>query len=204
MTGEKVSAVAVIGATRLGAEIAYRAAAAGYKTILEDVSDSRLEAAIRVIREKFDAKASGAEPDTKSSEAALANLSTASAVEDAIRDADLVIETTADEMELKIELFTIFDKFGKPNAIFLSTSPSLSISEMAEVTFCAERCIGMRFGDSEGAERIELVRGRETSEETVRVCEEVGRKLGGEVAIVRESGDGASSSVERRAAGAHD
>ena len=58
-------------------------------------------------------------------------LSLAHTVEDAIRDADLIIETLPDEMEMQIELFTILDKFAKPNAIFASTG-LLSIAELAE------------------------------------------------------------------------
>jgi 3-hydroxybutyryl-CoA dehydrogenase len=91
-------------------------------------------------------------------------------------------------MEVKVELFTIFDRFAKPGVIFASTSASVSITELAEVTFCAERCIGMRFlAGAASVEGLELVRGRETSEGTVAVCREVGRRLGREVVVVSEA-----------------
>ena len=90
-------------------------------------------------------------------------------------------------MEVKVELFTILDKFAKPEAIFASTSAELSITEMAAVTFCAERCIGMRFVDGDLQSRqLELVRGLETSSETVALCRQVGRRLGKEVTVVEE------------------
>jgi 3-hydroxyacyl-CoA dehydrogenase len=120
-------------------------------------------------------------------DAALANLTTAASAEDASREADLIIEAVADEMEMKIELFTIFDKFAKPGAIFASTTTSLSISEMAAVTFCPERCIGMRFfGDAPNANRLELVKAGETSEETIAACREVVRRMGKQVLVTRE------------------
>jgi 3-hydroxybutyryl-CoA dehydrogenase len=90
-------------------------------------------------------------------------------------------------MEMKIELFTIFDKFAKPGAIFASSTTSLSITELAAVTFCPERCIGMRFiGDAQLVERLELVKGRETSEETIAACGEVGRRMGMQVSVLGE------------------
>jgi 3-hydroxybutyryl-CoA dehydrogenase len=96
----------------------------------------------------------------------------------------LIIETVSDEMEMKIELFTVFDKFAKPGAIFASTTTSLPITDLAAVTFRPERCIGMRFfTDAQAAGRLELVKGRETSEETVAACREVGRRMGHKVAL---------------------
>ena len=80
-------------------------------------------------------------------------------------EAELIIETVSDEMEMKIELFTIFDKFAKPGAIFASTTTSLRITDLAAVTFRPERCIGMRFFTdfAQHTGRLELVKGRETS-----------------------------------------
>jgi 3-hydroxybutyryl-CoA dehydrogenase len=90
-------------------------------------------------------------------------------------------------MEVKIELFTIFDKFAKPGAIFASTATSLSITEMAAVTFCPERCIGMHFmADAQNAGRLELVKGLETSEETIAACREVGRRMSREVCLLSD------------------
>jgi 3-hydroxybutyryl-CoA dehydrogenase len=97
----------------------------------------------------------------------------------------LIIEAVSDEMEMKVELFTIFDKFAKPGAIFASTTSLLSITDLAALTFCPERCIGVRFFvDGPHAGRLELVCGRETSEETVAACREVGRCMGKEVVII--------------------
>jgi 3-hydroxybutyryl-CoA dehydrogenase len=94
------------------------------------------------------------------------------------------METVSDEMETKIELFTVFDKFAKPGAIFASTTTSLPITDLAAVTFRPERCIGMRFSTgTQATGRLELVKGCETSEETVAACREVGRRMGLEVSL---------------------
>src|SRR5205807_7781599 len=72
---------------------------------------------------------------------ALSLITTAGDVKDAIRDAELIIETVPDELEMKLELFTIFDKFAKSGAIFASTATSLSITDFTDIVVSRERCI---------------------------------------------------------------
>jgi 3-hydroxybutyryl-CoA dehydrogenase len=187
--------IAIVGAADLGRRIAYAAVLAGYHTILEDISLSALEQGIAWIAQSLDDEVSCGKIGARVRDAALANLSAANSAEDASREADLIIEAVSDEMEMKIELFTIFDKFAKPGAIFATTTASLSVTEMADVTFCPERCIGMRFvTDAQKAERLELVKGRETSEETIAACCKVARRMGMDVSLLNEQTMTASSS----------
>jgi 3-hydroxybutyryl-CoA dehydrogenase len=170
----EIQTIAVIGAGHDGRAFTCAALRAGYRPILEDVSDSRLEQAIAWIA-NVDADASS-------------RIVLARTVEAAVREADLIIEAVADEMEMKIEMFTIFDKFAKPGAIFASSSRSVPIAELAAVTFCPERCIGMRFVSVAGhADALELACAPETSEETIARCRQVGRRMGKEVAVAAES-----------------
>jgi 3-hydroxybutyryl-CoA dehydrogenase len=183
-----VKTITIIGAGTMGRGIAYAAAFGGYKTVLEDISPAMLEQATSWIAKSFDEGVSRGKVDATVRDAALKNLSTASKVEDAIRDADLIIEAVPEEMEMKIELFTIFDKFGKPGAIFASNTSSLSISDMSDVVVHRERCIGLHFFNPVPKMKlIEVVRTPQTSDETVAICREVGRRMGKEVVVVRES-----------------
>lgn len=183
----EIKTIAIVGAAKLGRSIAYASALSGFRTILEDISPTTLEQGIAWIALALGDAVSRGIIQAADREAALSNLATASSAEDASREADLIIETVSDEMEMKIELFTIFDKFAKPGAIFASTTTSLSISEMAAVTFCPERCIGMHFFvDERHVERLELVQGRETSEETISDCRAIGHRMGREVAVLTE------------------
>ena len=187
--------IAIVGAADLGRRIAYAAVLAGYHTTLEDISPSALKQVLAWIAQEIDDEVSCGKIGARVRDAALANLSAANSAEDASREADLIIETVSDEMEMKIELFTIFDKFAKPGAIFASTTSSLSITALAAVTFCPERCIGMRLIPSaQHAERLELVKGRETSGETIAACCEVGRRMGMDVSLLNEQTMTASSS----------
>jgi 3-hydroxybutyryl-CoA dehydrogenase len=184
----EVKSIAVIGAGAMGREMAYAAAFGGYRTILEDVSQERLTEGAAWIKQTFEEGVSGGKLDAATRNSAIRLLHTAPNVEDAIRGADLVVETVPDELEMKLELFTIFDKFAKPGAFLASTTRSLSIGEISDVTVCRDRCIGMRFIHSvPKMRRIELVRTPFTSEDAVAACSEVARRMGREVVVVNES-----------------
>jgi len=104
------------------------------------------------------------------------------------RESDFLIEAVPEEMELKLELYTLFDKFAKPNAILASNTSSLSITEMAEMTYRPELCVGMHFFNPVPKMRlIEVVRAPKTSDDTIATCREVGRRMGKEVVVVKES-----------------
>ena len=183
-----VNTIAVLGAGTMGRGIAYVAATGGYHTILEDVSEQMLSSALDFIRQTLgDGIARGkVAPDQK--EQALARLTTARSVEDACREADLVIEAVPEDMELKIEIFTLLDKFAKPGSIFASNTSALSITEMAAVTCRPEKCVGMHFFNPVPKMKlVEIVRALESSDDTLETCREVGRRMGKQVVVVRES-----------------
>src|SRR5215472_2000605 len=172
--------MAVIGAGAAEREIAYALARAGYRTILEDILPANLRKAEAELQGKAEADLQG--------KAAVVQLEYASTVEEAARQADLVIEAVPDELESKIEIFTLLDKICKPETVLVSSTLSLSITEIASVTYRRQKCIGMRFiTPVETMQQLELVRGRETDQETVAACAEVGRRMGKEVVIAEPS-----------------
>jgi len=184
----EVTTIAVIGAGTMGRGIAYAAALGGYRTVLEDVSDSVLAKAMAWLRDSFDEGVKRGKVDTTARDAALTRISTSSIVDEAIRDAELIIEAVPEELEMKLELFTLFDKFAKPNAIFASNTSSLSISDFTDIVIARDRCIGMHFFNPvPKMQLVEIVRTPHTSEETVATCREVARRMGKESVIVNEA-----------------
>src|SRR5437867_5382226 len=183
-----VKTIAVIGAGTMGRGIAYAAALGGYNTVLEDISRSMLEQAVSWIRQSFDEGVARGKVEAGVRDRALSLILTANNVEDAIRDAELIIEAVPEELEMKLELFTIFDKFAKTGAIFASNTSSLSITDFADITVSRDRCIGMHFFNPVPKMKlIELVRTPHTAEETVASCREVARRMGKEVVLVNEA-----------------
>src|SRR5713101_9816503 len=184
----EVKTIGVIGAGTMGRGIAYASALGGYRTILEDVMPEMLTKARAWIAQAFDEGAKRGKLAAEEAAAALKRISTASSVEGACRESDFLIEAVPEEMELKLELYTLFDKFAKPNAVLASNTSSLSIAEMAQMTFRPELCVGMHFFNPVPKMRlIEIVRAAKTSDETIAACREVGSRMGKEVVVVKES-----------------
>jgi 3-hydroxybutyryl-CoA dehydrogenase len=184
----QVQTIAVIGAGTMGRGIAHVAALGGYRTILEDLLPNALRKAEGEIRANLDkavelGKVSGAD-----ALAAIAHLEYAGSVEEAAREADLVIEAVPEEMESKIEIFTLLDKICRPDTIFASNTSSLSITEIASVTYRAKKCVGMHFFNPvHKMKLLEIVRALETDDDTLASAAEVGRRMGKEVVVIRES-----------------
>jgi 3-hydroxybutyryl-CoA dehydrogenase len=184
----EVKTIAVIGAGTMGRGIAYAAALGGYQTVLEDVNDFVLAKALSWIRESFEEGVKRGKVDSVARDAALSRISTSLVVNEAIRDADLIIEAVPEELEMKLELFTIFDKFAKPNAIFASNTSSLSISDFTDIVIARDRCIGMHFFNPVPKMRlVEIVRTPHTSDETTDRCVAVAHRMQKETVIIHEA-----------------
>src|SRR5467141_2608034 len=180
-----VKTIAVVGAGTMGRGIAYAAAFGGYNTVLEDVSRHVLEQGIAWIRQSFEEGVARGKVEASVRDRALSLISTANNVVDAIRDADLIIEAVPEELEMKLELFTIFDKFGKAGAIFASNTSSLSITDFTDITVSRERCIRMHFFNPVPKMKlIELVKTPLTSQNTVDVCTEVAHWMAKEIMLM--------------------
>jgi 3-hydroxyacyl-CoA dehydrogenase len=183
----EVRTIAVIGAGPAGRAIAQMAARAGYRTILEDLLPNALRRAESEIRVQFDRAVESGGVSADAAHDALSLLEFAGTVEDAARPADFVIEAVPEELESKIEIFTLLDKICRPGTILASHLSTLSITEISRVTYRANNCLGIRFVETADPGKLEIVRGAETDDDTVHTAVEVGRRLGREVFVVREA-----------------
>jgi len=184
----EVKTIGIIGAGTMGRGIAYAAAVGGYRTILEEVMPETLAKGVAWIKQSLDEGVQRGKLEASARYAALARIETSSSVENVCREADFLIEAVREEMELKVELFTLFDKFAKPQAVLASNTSSLSVAEMAEMTYRPELCVGMHFFNPVPKMKlIEIVKAPKTSDQTIAVCREVGGRMGKEVVVVKES-----------------
>jgi len=184
----EVQSIGVIGAGTMGRGIAYAAALGGYRTILEDVMPESLANGRAWIQRALEEGVARGKVRAEDSVSALARIETVSTVQEACRESDFLIEAVPEEMEVKLELYTLFDRFARPSAILASNTSSLSIAEMAEMTHRQELCVGMHFFNPVPKMRlIEVVRAPKTSDQTIVACREVGARMGKEVVVVRES-----------------
>jgi 3-hydroxybutyryl-CoA dehydrogenase len=162
----ELDTVTVLGADALGRRFAAAACGAGYRTILEDFRADVLERARLDVLRMLD----GTEFRER--------LSVAHTVEDACRPADLVIDTTVDDSELKLEIFTLLDKFARPGAVCATIAASISIAELGKITYRPELCVGVRLTEHAPApELLTIVRAPQTSEDAVRASLDFARRV---------------------------
>jgi len=183
-----VNTIAVIGAGTMGRGIAHVAALGGYRTILEDLLPGALRKAQFEIQTNLDRAVELGKVSVGDAKSAIGRLEFAGSVEDAAREAELIIEAVPEEMESKIEIFTLLDKICRPGTILASNTSSLSVTEIASVTYRARKCIGMHFFNPvHKMKLLEVVRALETDDDTVKTAAEVGRRMGKEVVVIKES-----------------
>jgi 3-hydroxybutyryl-CoA dehydrogenase len=184
----QVKTVAVIGAGTMGRGIAHVAALGGYRTILEDLLPNALRKAESEIRTNLDKAVELGKVTAADAGAAAARLEYAGSVEQAAREADLVIEAVPEEMESKIEIFTLLDKICRPDTILASNTSSFSVTEISSVTYRAKKCVGMHFFNPvHKMKLLEVVRALETDDDTIATVATVGKGMGKEVVVIKES-----------------
>src|ERR1700689_3294065 len=183
-----VHTVAVIGAGTMGRGIAHAAALGGYRTVLEDLLPGALRQAEGEIRSNLDKAVELSKVTASEADAAFRRVEYAGSVDEAAREADLVIEAVPEEMESKIEIFTLLDKICRPATILASNTSSLSITEIASVTYRAKKIVGMHFFNPvHKMKLLEVVRALETDDDTLASAVEVGKRMGKEVVVIKES-----------------
>jgi 3-hydroxybutyryl-CoA dehydrogenase len=163
--------VAIIGAGHRGRAFALRCARSGSAVVLEDV----LSAKLRKAEAEFNALDSDA----------AGRVRYATSVEDAVRQADVAVDFVPDELESKLEVFSLMDRMAPPHTVFC-TPTALSISDLAACTYRPELCVGFSGFEEELSPRITVVRGTVTAAETVARIRLWLEGLGAVVSVVEE------------------
>jgi 3-hydroxybutyryl-CoA dehydrogenase len=122
--------VAIIGAGPLGRWLALETARAGFAVLLEDVMPSNLHHAQELIRQQLNP-------------ASLPAVQFVSSIEDAVREADLVIDCVPDELESKLEILWLLDRMSPPQTVFATPTTRLSIADLAACTYRPEKCVAI-------------------------------------------------------------
>ena len=160
--------VAIIGAGSLGRSLALRAARAGLRVFLEDVMPGNLHHARESIRLELN-------PET------LPAVDFVSTIEDAVRDADLVIDCVPDELESKLEILWLVDRMAPPRAVIATPTLNMSIADLAGCTYRPESCVAIAASaeDLSGAPReVSLRAAPATSNESIALVSDFFRQLG--------------------------
>jgi 3-hydroxybutyryl-CoA dehydrogenase len=164
--------VLVVGAGQMGGGIAQVAAAAGCRVSLHDAAPGASERALETIRKSLMklAEKGGADPDE-----VLARIE----IVDDLVPADLMIEAVVEDPGVKEQIFFRADQILPPGAILASNTSSIPITSLAADTIRPDRVIGMHFFNPVPVLKlVEVVRGRDTSDETVAAIVGLAEELG--------------------------
>ena len=172
----------------MGAGIAQACAAAGFQVAMRDIDQRLVDGGFRRIREPLQKRVERGKMTQVEVDSILAKIRGVVSLKEAIDDAQLVIEAVFEKMEIKKELYAELDRLCPPTVVFASNTSSLSITEMASATKRADRVVGMHFFNPAPVMKlVEVIRGSETSDDTVRLVKDVCTKLGKEAVEVKES-----------------
>jgi len=190
---ENIKLVAVIGAGRMGAQIAEVLSRVGsYHVIMTDINDELVNKGLGVVRgtlQKHFVDKGRITPDEM--EAIVGRITGTTSLSEAVRNADYVIEAAIENLELKKGLYKQLDEAVPPQVILATNTSGLNITEIASTTKRPDKVSGMHFFNPVAVMRlVEVARGAMTSDETVNTVCEMARKLGKEPIVCRDVGYG--------------
>jgi len=184
--GMTIKKIFVVGAGTMGNGIAQTAAVSGYEVTMMDVVEEALDRAKKTI-EKSVNKLYEKKRITEDQKETALNIATTSSMED-IAKADFVIEAATENLELKLKIFTEMDKLAKPGVILASNTSSISLTKIASATKRPEKVIGMHFFNPVAMMKlVEVVRGKQTSDETMETVVWLAEKMGKTPVVVNDS-----------------
>ena len=182
-----VERVAVVGAGTMGRGIAHAATLGGFRVTLQDAGSGVLESALEEIQKEMQKAVERDKLDEGEMREGLERIVITESFEEAVTEADLVIEAVPEEIELKLEIFDRLDELCPERAVLATNTSTMSPTEIAAATSRPERCIAMHFfNPAYKMKLVELVRGLETTDETVETARDAAKRMGKETVEVEE------------------
>jgi 3-hydroxybutyryl-CoA dehydrogenase len=183
-----VRTIAVIGAGTMGHGIAHAAIGGGFQTCLYDVTDAALETAVGAVAGIVSKSVELGKFSDADAAAVLGRLRTTTRLDEALEDADLVIEAAPERIDIKLPLFGEIERLAKASAVIASNTSALSVTELAGSLNDPRRVAGMHFFNPvHKMKLIEIVQALESSPATLETVRAVSERMGKETVLVRES-----------------
>ena len=188
MKADDIRIAAVIGAGTMGHGIAQVLAIAGIETRLHDVMAGMVERGLGAARANLDKGVERGKVDPDARDAAIANLSGTTKLEEAIEGVQCVIEAVPEKLELKQSIFAELGNRLGPGVLLGTNTSSLSVTRIASVTPHPPRVVGLHFFNPVHIMKlVEVVAGNRSSEEAVQTAMALARRLGKDPIRVEDS-----------------
>jgi 3-hydroxybutyryl-CoA dehydrogenase len=182
-----IEKIAVVGAGVMGRDIAHGGALGGFEVTLQDIDGDVLKSATAGIEREMRKAVEKGKLEEEEMRNALGRISATDDLEEAVYGAGLVIEAVPEKMDLKLSLFGRFDELCEPETTLATNTSTMSPTEIAAATKRPGRCTAMHFfNPAHRTKLVELVRGVETTDETVEIARSVAERMGKETVEVNE------------------
>ncbi|KOS68817.1 3-hydroxybutyryl-CoA dehydrogenase [Lysinibacillus contaminans] len=185
-----IKTIGVVGAGSMGAGIANLAALNGFNVVLRDIEDRFLEGALARLDKFMSKSVERGKMTEEEKQEALGRIQTTTKLED-LKDVDVVIEAVLEDLDLKKDVFSQLDEIVREDVILATNTSSMSITEIAAATKRPDRVAGMHFfNPAQLMKLVEVVRGYETSDDTVSSLRVLSAQLKKEVVEVKKDTPG--------------
>ena len=184
----EIKKICVLGAGLMGNGIAQVCATAGYDVTLRDIEQRFIDGGMNTIKKNLSRDAEKGKITKEQMEAILGRIKPTLDLKEAAANADVVVEVVIELMDLKKKVYAELEAVVPSHCLFFTNTSGLSITEMASITKRPERFIGTHFFNPVPVMRLlEVIRGQQTSDETVEIAKAWGKKIGKEVVMVNEA-----------------
>lgn len=182
-----INQVAVIGSGIMGSGIAQVCLQSGFSVKLYDISEANIQKGVAYIRGNLDRSVEKGKRSREEADSILANLTTTVDLKD-LAQADAIFEVVFERMDVKKDLFGKLKDIAKPEALFISNTSGLSITEMASASGRPDKVVGMHFFNPVPVMKlVEIIRGFYTSDETMKTAMELAVAIGKDPIQVKEA-----------------
>ena len=181
-----IKTIGVLGAGSMGNGIAQVASQAGYNVIMRDVEDKFVANAMKGIDKFLTKSVEKGKITADVKDAVIGRIKGTTRMED-LKEADFVIEVVFEDLDLKKKVFKELDELTRKDVILATNTSSMSITEIATATTRQDKVVGMHFFNPVPLMRlVEVIRGYNTSDETIAVSMDLARKFGKEPIEVKK------------------
>ena len=179
--------ICVIGAGTMGNGIAHVFALHDFQVNLVDIDELVLQKALATISKNLDRMIAKDKISESDKTRTLANINTVTSLEDAVKEAELVVEAATENLDLKLKIFSTIDQYAPANAILASNTSSISITRIAAATQRPDKVIGMHFMNPVPVMKlVEIINGYSTSKAITQTIVETTRILGKDPVLVND------------------
>jgi len=184
----EIKRICVLGAGLMGNGIAQVCAQAGYMVTMRDIEQKFIDGGMNTIKKNLSRDAEKGKITKDQMDVILGRIKPTLDIKEAAADADIVVEVVIEVMDVKKKVYQELDSIVPKHCLFFTNTSGLSITEMAAITKRPERFIGAHFFNPVPVMRLlEIIRGQQTSDETVEIAKTWGKKIGKEVVMVKEA-----------------